>query len=296
MEQVIYGDVYFVINFSMDFMALFLTGKIFHYHLRNFRLVFAASLGSLYALISLFFPGGQGLYAVLHILLALLICRVAYRWESVGSFLKTTGAFYIISFLIGGGITALFNLINTFRFELYSTNTENPMVSIGNDIPASLVLILGVGICFFALIYGRLANRENAVSFVDVTVLFQGKTVMFRALVDSGNLLCEPLSGLPVIVSDFTLFSDIFNHTVADIIKGNRIEKLEELSPETMKVLRVIPVSSVGYNGVMIGFLPDKIIFRQGKYMKERKACITLEEQPGSYGGYQGIVPQILLK
>ena len=42
----IFADVLFVINFSMDFLALFLTGKILSMPVRGKRLAAASALGS----------------------------------------------------------------------------------------------------------------------------------------------------------------------------------------------------------------------------------------------------------
>ncbi|MBR6795203.1 MAG: sigma-E processing peptidase SpoIIGA, partial [Clostridia bacterium] len=56
MEQVIYGDVFFLVNFSMDFLALFITGKLNHAAVPLWRLVLGGTLGGLYATVALFLP------------------------------------------------------------------------------------------------------------------------------------------------------------------------------------------------------------------------------------------------
>ena len=44
MTEYIYGDVLFVINFSMDFIALFICGKIMHFRMNFWRMALAATL------------------------------------------------------------------------------------------------------------------------------------------------------------------------------------------------------------------------------------------------------------
>ena len=57
MEQVIYGDTLFLVNSSMDFLALFLTCRILYRRLRVLPMVFAAVLGGIYGVAALFLPG-----------------------------------------------------------------------------------------------------------------------------------------------------------------------------------------------------------------------------------------------
>ena len=60
MEQVIYADVLFAVNFSMDFLSLYLTGKVFRARMRPVPLTLAAGIGALYGTASLFLgPGGR---------------------------------------------------------------------------------------------------------------------------------------------------------------------------------------------------------------------------------------------
>ena len=48
MTEYIYGDVLFIINFSMDFIALFICGKIMHFKMSFWRMALAATLGGVY--------------------------------------------------------------------------------------------------------------------------------------------------------------------------------------------------------------------------------------------------------
>ena len=48
MEQVVYGDVLFIINFSMDFLSLYVTAKFIHLRLRLVPAIAAAAIGAVY--------------------------------------------------------------------------------------------------------------------------------------------------------------------------------------------------------------------------------------------------------
>ena len=54
MEQTVYGDVLFFVNFCMDFQCLFLTARLLHRPFRIWRAALASVLGALYACAALF--------------------------------------------------------------------------------------------------------------------------------------------------------------------------------------------------------------------------------------------------
>ena len=54
MTTVIYADVYFIVNMSMDFTALFITAKIMNAKIGVGRFLAASVIGALYAILSLF--------------------------------------------------------------------------------------------------------------------------------------------------------------------------------------------------------------------------------------------------
>ena len=57
METVLYGDILFIINFSMDFLTLFVTGKILHLKTSIASMLLASSVGAVYAIASVMLEG-----------------------------------------------------------------------------------------------------------------------------------------------------------------------------------------------------------------------------------------------
>ena len=54
MEQTVYVDLLFLVNFCMDFQCLFLAGKLLHRPFHVWRALIFASLGAVYAVAALF--------------------------------------------------------------------------------------------------------------------------------------------------------------------------------------------------------------------------------------------------
>jgi len=117
---------------------------------------------------------------------------------------------------------------------------------IGSVLPENSALLpagLGAGILFIGIMMSM--NRRRLLSW-EVTVLLSlhGRTVNFRALIDTGNRLHEPVSGLPVLIAEASLLQD-FLHSL-------------------QVPFRSIAFGGLGGNGSVQCFRPDMVLIRRG--------------------------------
>ena len=77
MEQTVYVDLYFLINFSMDFLCFFLLSKLLSVKLSFGRTIAASLLGGLYANLALFLPLSSLPALLLDMAACTLMCAVA---------------------------------------------------------------------------------------------------------------------------------------------------------------------------------------------------------------------------
>ena len=115
MTEYIYGDVLFVINFSMDFIALFICGKIMHFKMNFFRMALAATIGGVYGVASLFFEFGTVGDILVDVLMAMALCFVAHYHGSTMKTFGVTALFAAVSMLMGGAMTALYSKIGKYQ-------------------------------------------------------------------------------------------------------------------------------------------------------------------------------------
>ena len=113
MEQVVYVDLYFLINFSMDLLVFFLTCRLLSYPFYFGRSVVASVFGGIYASAALIL-GVYGFFgAVLDIAACVVMSFIAHKkrgeCRSVFSFALVYTA---VSIVLGGAMTALFSLFN----------------------------------------------------------------------------------------------------------------------------------------------------------------------------------------
>ena len=78
MEQTVYGDILFFVNFCMDFQCLFLTAKLLHRPFSLWRALLSSALGALYACIALFLPVGGVAAFCADLLVCLVMCGIMF--------------------------------------------------------------------------------------------------------------------------------------------------------------------------------------------------------------------------
>ena len=100
-------------------------------------------------------------------------------------------------------------------------------------------------------------------------------------MVDTGNMLKEPITGTPVVVVERTslyelLPKEILNNT--ESILGGDFEKIpEEIKNEYVSKLKIIPFKSIGkQNGMLVGIKPEKIEVINEQTEEEKNAIIGI--------------------
>lgn len=295
MEQIIYGDILFIVNFSMDFLALFITAKIMHMKLKIGAPVLAAALGSLYAVASMFYFGNAVIGTLLHIGVSCLMCYIVFGTGGTLFYLRSSLLFWAVSFSLGGTMTALFNLVNRRRGQIYMNGSITEVYS---EIPLFWIVLFAALSGIISIVYGRFLKRKNTERIISVTAEFEGRMINLECICDSGNFLREPVSGRPVIITGYTNLYPLLPPELHYVFKRKNTAALSDISIKYMKHVRIIPVSTIGHSGILLGFLPDRITVDG----IGRDACIAIDNNVNSvgkkdeYNGYAAVVPAVLVK
>lgn len=281
MEQAIYGDLYFAVNFTMDALALYLTAKLLHLHAPKWRIAVGGALGALYSVASLFLPDGNPLATLTALIMPIPICLTAFGWQNGRALIHRIGVFWIISLLLGGMMTAVCYAVGVWGSKQISVGGKvEPLMG---DLPFWGFLLAALLIAAAISLLGRF--RKSNVERVAITVEESGRRAELSALVDSGNLLTEPLSGLPVIVVDPTRAGAFLPPELLPLTALNRQGSI----PSTAR-LRLIPCTTASGQSILYGYLPERILVGG----QPRKACIALGSLAPD-ADYTAIVPAILL-
>jgi len=122
----------------------------------------------------------------------------------------------------------------------------------------------------------RFAPGQLHPTCVTVDITFDSRRISLTALVDSGNLLRDPLTRLPVIVISRRASSRLFPDA-------------SELSPG----MRLISVRTVAGSTLMPIFRPTELRIRLPQGWQDVHAIVGLS--PEGYSGFQALVPSCVL-
>lgn len=267
MKPVIYIDVLFLVNFFINCTLLLICAKILKRQYKAHRLFLGAALGAIYA-VCMFFPKMQFMYTLLaKFLMSLLIVSSSFRIIKLPLYIKTVCTFYLASFTLGGGLIALVHFTNTQKIT--GTVMNNGIFYF--NLPFGTVLTASLIAYVLISIFCRTYKQTKSTTYKEVCVYVGGKHTHFRALVDTGNMLSEPISNTPVMVVELEKLKSVLPKDFYDAL--NNSSAIETISHENISLdfesrIRVIPYSSLGeQNGLLMGFKPDAV--------KISEKCIT---------------------
>ncbi len=288
MKQVIYGDVYFLINFSMDFLALYLTAKLRHRPEKTWRLAAGASLGGLYATLALVIIP-PALDAPLTLAFPFPLTAVAFGFSGFFTLLKDAAAFFAISFAMGGVMTAAYYLAARFLAsrEIYINGSVETLYS---DLPLWLLALTAALAALISYLWAKHCKKAASRRTVSLVIGDRGHELTLSAMCDSGNLLEEPIGHLPVIVLGKEAMLSLLPPSLSRAFFDKDLAA-ERVDPRYLTRLRFIPVSTVGHEGLLRGYIPDYVTIGGEK----KRACVALDEENGDFGGFEAIVPSSLL-
>lgn len=269
----IYADIYFIINFSMDFICLYICSLCMKTAIKIRRLLLASVIGGIFSVISLILQGNNIISFFLTLCVGILMCYIVFSCKAPLRFLFSFIIYLAVSFFMGGGLTFLYSWLNSFL------PTSSPVPLSPSEILFPAALLCAVASLFLSHISNRYLNRKNAEIHIE-----HGQTsITINALVDSGNLLCDPISGSPVILLSTSASLNF-------IPSGNfSPEHVAEL-PEFNSKLRVIPIKQQEGTSIITAFSPQMITVNG-----ETKRCLVAFTKTDSFGGTEALLPSSLL-
>ena len=275
MTRVIYIDILFLINFIINYLILFASGKIQSAVIRRWRLLCGSFIGAVYAVAS-FFPEMEFLSALFSKLAtSSLMVLISFGWTF---FIKKLLVFLLTSLAFGGVVFA-----STFLGSGTLVEMNNGIYYLHISAPFLLCVSI-ISYILFSLVFNRSASRADR-KISRITIFSGGATVNANALHDTGNSLRDPKTNAPVIISDYSVLRDAFPPQVRDILDRENPESfslaLDRISAYGM--FKLLPYKTVSAPfSLMLAYKPDKVLI-DGK--EEYGALIALSRGKISDGG-----------
>ena len=188
---------------------------------------------------------------------------------------KFSFAFLIFQILIAGMVYYAYCTLNKF--------TDLSSSALGETNKKLLILSLVTLICMglLKLIIGVFSNSKID-KVINVTLVENKKEITIDALVDSGNLACDPFDYTPVMLVGEKIFRSLFSlNSAEDILNNIRLTKR----------IRVIPITYGGASQILYGLKADGVFINLKGTREEVSVIIALDKNGGKYGGYDVLMP-----
>lgn len=269
----VYVDVLFLINLGMDALCLTLTARLLHRKIPLLRLWLAAALGGIYGVAALFFDVSPPMTWLADIALCVLMCCISM---GTARLFLSAGVYFLASAVMGGAMTALYSFFNRMGVASLLPHGED-----GGSVWV-FCLLAGLG-WLLTLIWGRVFRRSEAkrATEVDITVRLGGREAVLRGMIDSGNLLTDPIGGSPVIPVRREAVAEMLSPALQAALEETPLRTEALLSLPEASRLRLIPTETATGSGLLVAILPDEIYVGT----KEEKRLVRALIAPISMAG-----------
>lgn len=263
----VYLDSVFVLNFLVNYLLLRTAARLSAASARPVRLALSAAFGGLYA-VAVWLPACQWLQAPL-MKLVVAVSMLLLAFGARRSTARVGAVFAGITLVLCGAVYGV-ELLRSKAVTLRDGSIFYPVT-----VP-SLVLTAGAVALLSRLVLPRLTHAVN--STLPVTLERGGKAVRLTALIDSGNTLCDPVSGAPVLTVYWKAARRLLPEavTISDFERPDALAlRLRALHP------RLIPYRAVGTSSGLLFAVPCRITLGD----RNHTGLVAFSPTPLSDGG-----------
>ena len=274
-----YIDVYFFINLTVDMMSLYFASVIARAPTSKYRLLLVSIILAILAVFAVLLDGGVIVTLLFYLLSILLSFFFSVKNVSFKRRVRFFAFFSVIMMLLGGIVSLIFRIIaDQMPYTVADGGVNRKFLVM------SLTILFAISIIKMV---SRLFASETNTKFACIRLELMGRAIYVDALVDSGNLLKDPIDLTPVM---------LLKERAATALLPYGIPTPDSESISVMsKYIRLIPVNKAGKCEIEIGVRTDRAtVVEKGKESDIRLTFI-IDKEIGSFGGYDGLVPAAAL-
>lgn len=299
--MVVYLDLIFLMNLLIDGSLLAVTAWMRKRKVVIWRLVLSAMIGASYV-VMMFLPELSFLFTFLvKFLFSLMMLWVAFGFGSLQNYLRNLGAFYVVNFAAAGGILGFHYLLQNSG-ELWNgiwySRSGGLEFSLRIGSLFTLIAFFAV-LLWFRLVWASKRRQERLTSYLaELKVRIEGTEVVCTGLIDTGNQLTDPLSRLPVMVMEASLWSAYLPDNISGTGAVNQADNLiiewtEDESFPWRDRLRLVPFRGVNKGSqFMLALKPDEVtVVMDGREIRSSRVLIGLDGgRLSAEGAYRAII------
>lgn len=251
-----YIEYYIIENLLINYIIISCTYILIKRPNDTKRKVIGSSIGVAYS-VAYLYPSLDILFTwPLKIIIMTLITIISFKYVNKRDYIRLLLVFYMVNIFISG----------TTYFIIYFTGIDHMKISF-------LIVCAYVSCELLKYIYKDIKFMKYIKEFSKtITINLLDKSCQCKALLDSGNLLKDPMSNNDVIIVKSSAITNLlpssllkFSYENMDIIKAEEI--ISSLDDEISTRVRMIPYKHAGSSGsgIIIGLKADCVIIDNQK-------------------------------
>ena len=246
--MVVYADIVFLENLIINYVILYVTALMKKIKVSNIKILISSACGSIYAVVSI-----GSVNPITRLILSIIMIIIISPRNKFKNILETLAVFYLISFTTGGTAIALSYVIQGNKINL-----TDGIVSIEFPILASSIGLI-IGICLLRFTFKSIKQKVTKKDIIyDMEIFFRNKKIKIKALLDTGNMLRDPLTQKPVVIATKRCLKKLIPGEMLvemeSVLGGDRIGNIKN-------TIKIIPFKSLGNeHGILLGIKSDKVV------------------------------------
>lgn len=251
----VYLDIVLLENILLNYIIILSTAILGKEKIYFLKIILSSLVGGIFAIIFYIIDLSVFSEIIIKILVSIIMMKIAFKECKLNKFIRILIFFYLVSFTFGGIAFMLLFFINPQKIII----NENRFVGL---YPLKIALLAGfVGFVVITVVAQFIKSKAIKNNIIcELEIFYKGKNKKIKTMLDTGNLLKEPISNEDVIIVEKESLKDIISNDILEnigtILKG---KWLESQTLHSYKI-KIIPFSSLGNdNGLLIGFKPDYI-------------------------------------
>ena len=240
-----YLDLYIIENLLINYIIISCTSMLTKNANSYKRKLLGSVVGTIYSVMYLF-PKFYILYTLpSKIIFIIIVGLVSFEYMNKNEFIRILIIFLLVNFFICG---------STY-FIIYFTGIEHVKISF-------IIISVYISCLILKKIYSDITLINHIKEFTkEITISFLGEKMQCTALLDSGNLLKDPLSKSDVVMVNSSLLKkylpENYNYEYVDVVLAEEI--INKLSGDISSRVRLIPYNHATSNktNMILGFKAD---------------------------------------
>ncbi len=287
----VYIDLIFFENLIMNSIIIYATAILLKIKPKIWRVLISSSIGGTYAIVIYISKFKIYESIILKIILSIIMVYIAFNPQNMRKLWKQVLIFYLTSFVFGGAALYLIYFIKPQNILI-----KNGLFA-GEYVIKAILLgaIMGLVIIKISIKIIKTKIRPKDM-YCRIKIKLNGKEVQTNAMIDTGNLVKEPITNIPVIIVERSLLYEILPkeilNNLGEILEGNFNSVSEEIQNQYVSKMRWLPYKSLGKeNGMLLGIRVDGVEIEKEDTNKIDKVIIGIYDKSlTKRGEYRALV------